>query len=210
MSNKLYDQILQINTNEYLENESAKIDFKCDISLDENEDDSQKLSKVIAESLGNADERFGVNEIIKEEIKKNLHLNPSEIYQILECNHPNLTQKQVHAWCIQRQESYPFVDLLYESISNSFLKENSFENLPYNSEIESLQLQLFSKYKSTLQDALEIVQEQENSDNIQWAQAVWKSFEGIENLVREVKSYKNRTTNPRTWKNHNRHTMYLK
>ncbi|CAG8707737.1 19544_t:CDS:2 [Racocetra persica] len=53
MSNKLYEQILQINTNEYLENESAEINFKCDILLDinENDDDPQKLSKTIAKSL---------------------------------------------------------------------------------------------------------------------------------------------------------------
>ncbi|KAF0532775.1 hypothetical protein F8M41_010973 [Gigaspora margarita] len=56
MSNKLYEQILEINTNEYFENESAEIDFKCNVSLDINEEDPQKLSKIIAESLGNADE----------------------------------------------------------------------------------------------------------------------------------------------------------
>ncbi|CAG8627687.1 11975_t:CDS:2, partial [Racocetra persica] len=42
--------------------------------------------------------RFGIDEIIKEEIKKNIHLSPSEIYHILENNYSNLTQKQVHAW----------------------------------------------------------------------------------------------------------------
>ncbi|CAG8830747.1 24783_t:CDS:1, partial [Gigaspora rosea] len=41
-----------------------------------------------------------------------------------------------------------------------------------NSRSNEESLQLFSKYKSTLQDALEIVQEQENSNNIQWAEAV--------------------------------------
>ncbi|CAB4402232.1 unnamed protein product [Rhizophagus irregularis] len=43
-------------------------------------------------------ERFGVNENIKEEIRKNIHLTPSDIYRILEHDNPNLTQKQVHAW----------------------------------------------------------------------------------------------------------------
>ncbi|CAG8768892.1 16587_t:CDS:1, partial [Cetraspora pellucida] len=51
ISNKLYEQILQINTNEYLENKSAKINFKYNILLDINEDDPKKLSKIIAESL---------------------------------------------------------------------------------------------------------------------------------------------------------------
>ncbi|CAG8492408.1 5076_t:CDS:2 [Gigaspora margarita] len=73
MSNKLYERILEIKTNENFENESAEIDFKCNVSLDINEDDPQKLSKIIAAI-------------------------PSEIYQILENHHPNLTQKQVHTW----------------------------------------------------------------------------------------------------------------
>ncbi|CAG8706829.1 23138_t:CDS:2 [Rhizophagus irregularis] len=39
-------------------------------------------------------ERFGVNENIEEEIRKNIHLTPSDIYRILEHDNPNLTQKQ--------------------------------------------------------------------------------------------------------------------
>ncbi|CAB4484756.1 unnamed protein product [Rhizophagus irregularis] len=42
-------------------------------------------------------ERFGVNENIEEEIRKNIHLTPSDIYRILEHDNPNLTQKQVLA-----------------------------------------------------------------------------------------------------------------
>ncbi|CAG8732438.1 24676_t:CDS:1, partial [Dentiscutata erythropus] len=55
MSNKLYKQILEINTNEYLENELVNIDFQYDILLDIKDDDPRNLSKIIAESLGNAD-----------------------------------------------------------------------------------------------------------------------------------------------------------
>ncbi|CAG8676171.1 9852_t:CDS:1, partial [Cetraspora pellucida] len=65
------------------------------------------------------------------------------------------------------------------------------------------------QYKSVLHDALEIVQEQENANNIQWAQAVQRSFKGVQDLVMDVKSYKRRINNPRTWKDHNRHTMFL-
>ena len=36
--------------------------------------------------------------MIKEEIKRNIHLTPSDIFKQLEQQHPNLTQKQVHAW----------------------------------------------------------------------------------------------------------------
>ena len=43
-------------------------------------------------------EWLGVNESIKEYIKKNTCLTPSEIFKQIEYDHPNLTQKQVHAW----------------------------------------------------------------------------------------------------------------
>ena len=36
-----------------------------------------------------------------------------------------------------------------------------------------------------------------------------KKFEGIENLVKDVKKYRRKITNPRTWKDHNKHTMFL-
>ena len=43
-------------------------------------------------------EWFGVTESIKEHIKKNSNLTPSDIFKQLEYNNPNLTQKQVHSW----------------------------------------------------------------------------------------------------------------
>ncbi|CAG8465459.1 13941_t:CDS:2 [Racocetra persica] len=70
-------------------------------------------------------------------------------------------------------------------------------------------MHLFEEYKSILLDAIEIVQEQENANNIQWAQSVQGSFKGIRNLVTDIQSYKRRITNPRTWKDHNEHTMFL-
>ena len=69
--------------------------------------------------------------------------------------------------------------------------------------------QLFENYESVLQDALLIVQEQHAVNNVKWAQAVEKSFENINKLVTDIKTYKRRITNPRTWKDHNKHTMYL-
>ncbi|CAG8768978.1 4554_t:CDS:2, partial [Gigaspora rosea] len=58
--------------------------------------------------------------------------------------------------------------------------------------------QLFENYESILQDALLIVQEQRKASNVKWAQAVEKSFNGISNMVTDIKKYKKRTTNPRT------------
>jgi len=42
-------------------------------------------------------DRFGLYDTIKEEIKKNIHLTPSDIFKQLEQQYPDLTQKQVHA-----------------------------------------------------------------------------------------------------------------
>ena len=50
------------------------------------------------EILHQRPERNRVTEEIKNEIKENLHLTPSDIYNMLEQNHPEITQKQVHAW----------------------------------------------------------------------------------------------------------------
>jgi hypothetical protein len=43
-------------------------------------------------------DRFGLSDSIKEVIKRSLHLTPSDIFKQLELQHPDLTQKQVHAW----------------------------------------------------------------------------------------------------------------
>ena len=56
---------------------------------------------------------------------------------------------------------------------------------------------------------MKIVEEQENIGNKKWAQAVQTSFKGIKNLVTDINKYERQITNPRTWKDHNKHTMFL-
>ena len=80
---------------------------------------------------------------------------------------------------------------------------------PTNDDDGNQMMQLFKDYKSTLCEALRIVEEQENIGNKRWAQAVQTSFKGIKNLVTDINKYKRKITNPRTWKDHNRHTMFL-
>ncbi|CAB4410551.1 unnamed protein product [Rhizophagus irregularis] len=163
MSKQLFVKILEIDTNEYLENDLTGIDFNCNISIDMMDDDPKKLSKMIIDLISESDgyyyiyknsytskkasdiltfrykcsqckslakrprknesiekqrdripierfncnglikiklkmgtniasvnlqhsiihkrpERFDVNEDIKEEIRKNIHLTPSDIY----------------------------------------------------------------------------------------------------------------------------------
>ncbi|CAG8745174.1 16778_t:CDS:2, partial [Cetraspora pellucida] len=69
--------------------------------------------------------------------------------------------------------------------------------------------QLFENYESILQDALLIVREQREANNVKWAQAVEKSFKEISTMVTDIKKYKRRITNPKTWKDHNKYTMFL-
>ncbi|CAG8749721.1 13818_t:CDS:2, partial [Cetraspora pellucida] len=83
---------------------------------------------------------------------------------------------------------------------------NDITNLISNDDENNELLQLFKQYKSVLHDALKIMQEQENANNIQWAQAVQRSFKSVQDLVIDVKSYKRRINNPYTWKDHNKHT----
>ena len=69
--------------------------------------------------------------------------------------------------------------------------------------------QLFNEYEEWLSGTLEIVRKQRILGNYKWAKAVRNSLEGVHKLYIDVKTYQNRVTNPRTWKDHNKHTMFL-
>jgi hypothetical protein len=68
----------------------------------------------------------------------------------------------------------------------------------------------FKEIKQLLNNLKEIIDEQESLENHQWIQAVDNGFNGIRKIVNDVKTYRNRITNPRTWKDHNKNTMFLK
>ncbi|CAB4442530.1 unnamed protein product [Rhizophagus irregularis] len=70
-------------------------------------------------------------------------------------------------------------------------------------------MQLFKDYKLALREALRITKEQENIGNKRWAQEVQTSFKGVKNLVTNINKYERQITYPRTWKDHNKHTMFL-
>ncbi len=55
MSKCLFEKILEINTNKYLENDLMDINFNCNISIDMMDGDSKKISKMIIELLGESD-----------------------------------------------------------------------------------------------------------------------------------------------------------
>ncbi|CAG8491273.1 3778_t:CDS:2 [Racocetra fulgida] len=288
MAKKLYNDIMIIGCDENLENESAGINFECDITLDnikEAEDSPHEISRKIADLIGNSDgyyyiylnnyhskktadafiylkhktlhqqpERNRVTDKIKNKIKENLQLAPSDIYSMIEQDFPEISQKQIHAWWtvfiqkefirdddqvnsakmfleehnlqvimfnnsngvkllgVQRQDIYPFIYLPGQQTSTqpsvgTTLSLNAFKDITATTNNNSDQL--FKNYESMLQDALSIVQEQHEIKNVKWAKSVEKSFKGINKLVTDIKAYKRKIKNPRTWKDHNRHTMFL-
>ncbi|CAG8789099.1 7663_t:CDS:1, partial [Cetraspora pellucida] len=75
-----------------------------------------------------------------EEIKKNIHLTPSDIYKQLEQNYPNLTQKQVHAWwnkfikekyICDNNNQLNSMKILLEEYKYSIILENITESIKY-------------------------------------------------------------------------------
>ncbi|GBC04734.1 hypothetical protein RclHR1_05830012 [Rhizophagus clarus] len=67
----------------------------------ENQDKQRDRESIIYlkhDLLHKRPDRFGLNDTIKEEIKRNIHLTPSDIFKQLEQQHPNVTQKQFHTW----------------------------------------------------------------------------------------------------------------
>ena len=70
-------------------------------------------------------------------------------------------------------------------------------------------LNKFKEIKTLINDLKEIIEEQELLENYQWIQAVDSGFNGIRKIVKDVKTYRNRNTNLRTWRDHNNNTMFL-
>jgi hypothetical protein len=70
-------------------------------------------------------------------------------------------------------------------------------------------MNLLDDYEQLLEDALHIIRKQKEKNNDRWAKSVRNSLEGVRKMVTDIKAYENRNTNPRTWKDHNRHTMFL-
>ncbi|CAB4439127.1 unnamed protein product [Rhizophagus irregularis] len=130
--------------------------------------------------------------------------------------------------CIQRQGYYPFLTFntnSSESIYDISKKDNILKDITtilpitiqkvYNiiRDITNYDAEngpiLFKEIKLLLNDLREIVDEQESLENYQWIQAVNNGFNGVRKIVNDVKTYRKRITNPRTWKDHNINTMFL-
>ncbi|GBC02106.1 hypothetical protein RclHR1_04450014 [Rhizophagus clarus] len=68
--------------------------------------------------------------------------------------------------------------------------------------------EIFVEIENTLKRALQIVQGQHALSNIQWAKSINKNIEGVRKMVCDIDKYENRITNPKTWKEHNKNTIF--
>ena len=92
------------NENEVKQRDKIPIDrFDCDsiIKITINTNNQQAALDYAHSILHKRPERYLIDEETKEFINSQLHLSPAEIFEQLELNNPNLTQKQVHYWWTQ-------------------------------------------------------------------------------------------------------------
>ncbi|RGB28132.1 hypothetical protein C1646_768203 [Rhizophagus diaphanus] len=95
---------------------------------------------------------------------------------------------------VHRQEKYPFI---------------FFNTMEYNNDDKNKTDKIFDEYEEWLNGTLEIIRRQKIFGNYRWAKAIRNSLEGVHKLYSDVKTYQNRNTNPRTWKDFNKHTVFL-
>jgi|SRR6185436_13685036 hypothetical protein len=68
----------------------------------------------------------------------------------------------------------------------------------------------FEKIERYLKKMHEIVVEQRALDNFQWINDVEKKFGTMIGIVDDIAHYDNRTTMPRTWRDHNQNTRHYR
>ncbi|CAG8719143.1 9056_t:CDS:2, partial [Ambispora leptoticha] len=175
MAKKLYNDIMIIGCDENLENESAGINFECDITLDnikEAEDSPHEISRKIADlidpnqqrdresierfdcggtlritinmmndsafiylkhkTLHQQPERNRVTDKIKNKIKENLQLAPSDIYSMIEQDFPEISQKQIHAWWTVFIQKEFIRDDDQVNSAKMFLEEHNLQVIMFN------------------------------------------------------------------------------
>ncbi|CAG8810127.1 20896_t:CDS:1, partial [Racocetra persica] len=83
------------------------------------------------------------------------------------------------------------------------------EGLKDNENSENDLDDLYQDYELYLTKVLKIIQEQRLKQNYRWAKSVKSSFAGLQKIVMDIEAYRRRTTNPRIWKDHNHHMIFL-
>ena len=67
----------------------------------------------------------------------------------------------------------------------------------------------FRELERYLTEAKDIIVEQHEIKNYIFVKSVEKNFSGVRKFVDDIKRYRQRLTNPRTWRDHNENTIYL-
>jgi hypothetical protein len=115
---------------------------------------------------------------------------------------------------IKRNNQYPFLMFdktpIYESHNQTINNENNNSNICSDHETNGTNMDIFDNLINITQQALDLLKEQKKSRNINWVQGVERNFNQIKTMVNEVNQYKCRKTMPRTWKDHNHNTRFLK
>ncbi|CAB5174028.1 unnamed protein product [Rhizophagus irregularis] len=120
---------------------------------------------------------------------------------------------------VHRQERYPFIffntmETTSESdivlIENDNIQKGILQDVTNIEDDDKNETdKIFDEYEEWLNGTLEIIRKQRTFGNYRWAKAIRNSLEGVHKLYSDVKTYQNRHTNPRTWKDFNKHTMFL-
>jgi len=119
---------------------------------------------------------------------------------------------------VVRQEVYPFLQHPDLQGDASFAETNHPSNLGSistpifdypDTNNRSQGEQLFREIEQCLIDCQEFVAEQYDRKNYDWIRRVNNKFDGIRILVKDIKAYRKRVSNPKTWKDHNQNTLLL-
>jgi len=68
---------------------------------------------------------------------------------------------------------------------------------------------LFCEIKRHLEEVQKIVDDEYNAKNYRWIRSTNRNFNGIRRIVNDINTYRRRTHNPRTWRDHNNNTLFL-
>lgn len=68
---------------------------------------------------------------------------------------------------------------------------------------------IYDRLINVTERALNILKEHKEAKNSRWIKGVERNFILIENMVRDIETYRNRRTMPLTWKDHSNNTRFL-
>lgn len=115
---------------------------------------------------------------------------------------------------VQRNHSYPFIQEDAEipcrrsfTIRTTAIPE--VENTDLTEEVWNDFAIIYDRLINVTERALGFLKEHREAKNSKWIKGVERNFLLVENMVREIETYRHRRTMPLTWKDHSNNTRYL-